>query len=176
MHNHATYRLARAVRAAGGLSLRLNFRGVGRSAGTYDHGRGEADDAAAGLALLAERFPALPRLACGFSFGAHAAIAAGLRDDGVRGLLLAGLVVVKRDDVPRDLAALQAAPRRVAVVQAEHDEFGAPEAVRAALVGSAGARLLLPVGGASHLFEGRLDQLQAAAEEAVRWLLAADLA
>jgi len=173
MHNHATYRLARAVRAAGGHSLRLNFRGVGRSAGAYDHGRGEADDAAAGLALLAARWPDLPRLACGFSFGAHAAIAAGLRDPGVGGLLLAGLVVVKRDDVPRDLAALHDTPRRVAVVQAEHDEFGAPEAVRAALAGSAGERLLVPVAGASHLFDGRLDELQAAAEGAARWLLGA---
>lgn len=173
MHNHATYRLARAVRAAGGASLRLNFRGVGRSAGAYDHGRGEVEDAAAALALLAERWPALPRLACGFSFGAHAAVAAGLRDPGVAGLLLAGLVVVKRDDVPRDLAALRATPRPAAVVQAELDEFGAPEAVREALAGSAGERLLLPVAGATHLFEGRLDALQAAAEEGARWLLVA---
>jgi hypothetical protein len=173
LHNHATYRLARAVRAAGGASLRFNFRGVGRSAGAYDHGRGEADDAAAALALLAARWPALPRLACGFSFGAHAAVAAGLRDPGVAGLLLAGLVVVKRDDVPRDLAALVATPRPAVVVQAEHDEFGAPEAVRAALAGSAGERLLLPVAGATHLFEGKLDELQAAAEGGARWLLLA---
>jgi len=173
MHNHATYRLARAVRAAGGVSLRLNFRGVGRSAGAYDHGRGEADDAAAALSLLAERWPGLPRLACGFSFGAHAAVAAGLRDAGVAGLLLAGLVVVERDDVPRDLAPLVASPRPVVVVQAEQDEFGAPEAVRAALAGSAGERLLLPVAGARHLFDGRLDDLQAAAEAGARWLLEA---
>ena len=171
MHNHATYRLARAVRASGGISLRFNFRGVGRSAGAYDHGRGEAEDAVAALALLAERYPALPRLACGFSFGAHAAVAAGLRDDGVAGLLLSGLVVVKRDDVPRDLAALVAAPRPAAVVQAEHDEFGSPEAVRAALLGSKGERLLLPVADATHLFGGRLDELQDAAEAGFRWLL-----
>jgi len=171
MHNHATYRLAKAVRAAGGVSLRFNYRGVGRSAGAYDHGLGEADDAAAALALLAGRWPGLPRLACGFSFGAHAAIAAGLRDAGVVGLLLSGLVVVKRDDVPRDLAPLVATPRPVAVVQAEHDEFGAPRAVADALAGSAGERLFLPVAGASHLFEGKLDELQQAAEDGARWLL-----
>lgn len=172
MHTHAVYRLARAVRAAGGVSLRLNFRGVGRSAGAYDRGRGEVDDAAAGLALLADRWPALPRLSAGFSFGAHAAAAAGLRDPGVVGLLLAGLVVVKRDDVPRDLAALVATPRPVAVVQAALDEFGAPEAVREALAGSTGERLVVPVAGATHLFADRLDALQDAAEGAVRWLLA----
>jgi hypothetical protein len=161
------------VRAAGGVSLRFNFRGVGRSAGAYDHGRGEAEDAAAALAMLAGRWPALPRLACGFSFGAHAAVAAGLRDPGVAGHLLAGLVVTRRDDLPRDLAALVATPRPAAVVQAELDEFGTSEAVRDALAGSMGERLLLPVTGATHLFVGKLDELQAAAEEAVRWLLAA---
>jgi alpha/beta superfamily hydrolase len=171
MHNHATYRLARAVRAAGGTSLRFNYRGVGRSAGAYDHGRGEADDAAAALAWLAARSGGLPRLACGFSFGAHAAIAAARRDPGAAGLLLAGLVVVKLDDVPRDLAALRAEPHRAAVVQAEHDEFGSPEAVRAALEGSAGERLLLPIEGATHLFTGRLEALEAAATGAARWVL-----
>jgi alpha/beta superfamily hydrolase len=171
MHNHATYRLARAVRAAGGTSLRFNYRGVGRSAGAYDHGRGEADDATAALAWLADRSGARPRLVCGFSFGAHAAIAAAGRDPGAAGLLLAGLVVVKRDDVPRDLAALRGDPRRAAVIQAEHDEFGAPAAVRAALDGSAGERLLLPIEGATHLFTGRLEALEAAATGAARWLL-----
>ena len=173
MHNHATYRLARAVRAAGGTSLRFNFRGVGRSAGAYDHGHGEADDAAAALAWLAWRHSALPRLACGFSFGAHAAIAAAARDPGAAGLLLAGLVVVERDDVPRDLARLLADPRRAAVVQAEHDEFGAPAAVALALEGSAGERLLLPIEGATHLFAGRLDELESAATGAARWVLGA---
>lgn len=171
MHNHATYRLARAVRAAGGHSLRFNYRGVGRSAGAYDHGRGEAGDAAAALALLAGRYPALPRLACGFSFGAHAAVAAGLGDEGVLGFLLAGLVTVKRDDVPRDLAPLAATPRPAAVVQAAQDEFGTPASVREALAGSAGPRLVTPVDGATHLFGGKLDELQGAAETAARWLL-----
>jgi alpha/beta superfamily hydrolase len=174
LHNHATYRLARAVRAAGGSSLRFNFRGVGRSAGGYDHGRGEALDAAAALAFLRDRFPSLTRLVGGFSFGAHAAIAAAADDPAAAGLLLAGLVVARRDDVPRDLGALTADPRRAAVLQAERDEFGAPEAVREALRGSVGERRITAIAGAGHLFGGRLDELEAAAAEAVRWLLQAE--
>jgi hypothetical protein len=171
MQTHAVHRIARAVRLAGGASLRFNFRGVGRSAGSYDRGRGEADDALAALRFLAGRFPALPRLACGFSFGAFAAASAGLRDEGVRGLLLAGLVVVPYDDLPRDLAPLVATPLPLAVVQAESDQFGTPAQVRAALAGSAGPRRVAEVRRATHLFTEALEDLQLEAEAAAGWLL-----
>jgi uncharacterized protein len=171
LHNHATYRLARAARATGGLSLRFNFRGVGRSAGAFDHGRGEAADAAAALAWLAAAYPALPRLACGFSFGAFAALAAGPRDPGVTGLLLAGVVTTPREDLPeRDLGPLRTLALPVAVVQAAGDLLGAPGEVARALEGAAGPRRLAVVPGASHLFTEALDGLEAAAIEAYRWL------
>src|SRR5512147_429429 len=91
MHNHATYRLARAVRATGGASLRFNFRGVGRSGGEYAAGQGEADDVGAALAWLAREKPQLSRLTCGFSFGAWMALSAGCADGPVRGILAGGL-------------------------------------------------------------------------------------
>ncbi len=171
MHNHATYRIARGARAAGGVTLRFNFRGVGRSAGSYDRGRGEAADAAAALALLAERYPTLPLPAGGFSFGAFAALTSGLGDPGVRGLVLAGLVVHPRDDLPRGLGPLVATPLPAAVLQAGQDEFGTPDDVRRALEGSKGARRVVPIDGAPHLFTGRLDALEAAAAEATAWVL-----
>src|SRR5919206_3392138 len=91
MHNHATYRLAKAVRAHGGASLRFNFRGVGLSSGEHDGGRGEVDDARAALAFVAERHPDVPRLACGFSFGAWMALEAGCPDASVPGVVCARL-------------------------------------------------------------------------------------
>jgi len=171
MHNHATYRLARAVRAAGGAALRFNYRGVGASAGRYDGGRGEAEDAAAALAWLADRHPGLPRLACGFSFGAFAALAAGLRDPGVAGLVLAGLAVRPAADLPRDLGALRATSLPAEVIQAEADQFGTPGEVADALRGSAGPRRVTPIAGATHLFTEALDDLEAAALRAVPWVL-----
>jgi len=171
LHNHATYRLARAARSAGGLTLRFNFRGVGRSAGTYDHGRGEAEDAAAALAFLATHRPDLPRLACGFSFGAFAALSAGPRDPGVRGLLLAGVVTTPREDLPeRDLGPLRALTLPLAVVQAGDDALGPPAWVARALEGALGPRRLLVVPGATHLFTEALDALEAQALAAFRWL------
>jgi alpha/beta superfamily hydrolase len=171
MHTHAVHRIARAVRLAGGVSLRFNYRGVGLSEGRYDQGRGEADDAEAALAFLAGRHPDRPRLCCGFSFGAFAALAAGPRDRGVRGLLLAGLALEPVTDLPRDLGPLRALPLPVAVVQAEHDQFGAPDQVRLALEGSVGPRRLGVVRRATHLFTEALDDLQLEAEAAAGWLL-----
>jgi alpha/beta superfamily hydrolase len=166
LHNHATFRLARAVRARVGVSLRFNFRGVGRSQGVHGQGRGEADDARAALAWLARRRPELPRLACGFSFGAFVALEVGCRDPGVRGLLAAGLA-------PRSFAldVLRQCPKPVAAVQAAQDEFGSPDEVRALLAGAAFPRRLAVVEGATHLFTEDLDGLQREAEGGLSWLM-----
>jgi uncharacterized protein len=170
MHNHATYRLARAVRSEGGASLRFDFRGVGRSAGAHDDGRGEVDDAHAALCWLASRHPGAPLLACGFSFGAWMALEAGCPDPAVRGLLCAGLALSLRQGVA-EVARCCAKP--VAVVQAERDEFTGTAEVERALAGSAGARWLVAVPGATHLFAEDLDALEREARAALAWLLGA---
>ncbi len=172
MHNHATYRLAKAVRSRGGATLRFNTRGVGRSAGAWDEGRGEVDDAAAALAWLARERPALERWSCGFSFGAWLAALAGARDPAVRGYLLAGVALRAPDLAPlRDAARLREIARPVAIVQAAEDVFASPDELRAAIAGSAGPRRLAVVAGTSHLFDEDLDALQREAEAALDWLL-----
>ncbi len=172
MHNHATYRLAKAARARGGDVLRFNYRGVGRSAGTYGSGDGEAEDAAAALAWLARERPGLPLLACGFSFGAWMAILAGGAEPRVRGLLVAGLAL-RGPDLSRFREAGRARDleKPLAIVQADEDEFGTPAEVEAALAGSRGPRRLVAVPGATHLFTERLDALQREAEAGLAWLL-----
>lgn len=173
MHNHATYRIARAIRARGGATLRFNYRGVGRSAGGWDRGAGEADDAGAALGWLARERPALPRWACGFSFGAWMAVLAGARDPGVPGHLLAGLALRAPDlSHLRDAARLREIARPIAVVQAAGDAFASPGEIRAALEGSSGPRRLAVVDGATHLFDGHLDALEREAEASMDWLLA----
>jgi alpha/beta superfamily hydrolase len=172
MHNHATYRLAKAVRAAGGDVLRFDYRGVGRSAGTYGGGDGEALDAAAALDWLARERAGVPLLACGFSFGAWMAIVAGGGDPRVAGLLVAGLALRAPDLARfRESGRARDVEKPLAVVQAERDEFGTPDEVRAALEGSRGPRRVVAVAGATHLFTERLEALQREAEQAVAWLL-----
>ena len=172
MHNHATYRLARAVRRAGGTALRFNYRGVGRSAGSYDRGRGEVADARAVLARLRQLAPDLPVLCCGFSFGAWIAVFVGAADPGVAGLLLAGLPVRAGDlDALRAPERLRGLDRPLAAIQAERDQFATPDEVRELLAGSTGPRRLAAVAGATHLFTEDLAGLERAAGESLEWLL-----
>jgi alpha/beta superfamily hydrolase len=67
MQNKVVQTMARAFVQCGWQSVRFNFRGVGASAGTYDEGRGEAEDM---LALVAQVAPHGPLALAGFSFGA----------------------------------------------------------------------------------------------------------
>ena len=166
MHNHATYRLARAVRAVGGASVRFNFRGIGRSGGEYGAGQGEVDDVRTALTWLSARAPGLPRFTCGFSFGAWMALRAGCEDEDVRGVLAAGLT-----PTTFDLDFTRHCPKPVAVVQGDGDHLGTLEDVRALLSGSGAPRQLWVVRGASHLFTEDLDGLQRHAQSGLCWLL-----
>lgn len=71
MDNKVVQSLARASLALGLRAVRFNFRGVGASAGEFDNGVGEQDDAWAVAAAV--RDPALPFYLGGFSFGAFVA-------------------------------------------------------------------------------------------------------
>jgi len=77
MDNKVVQTLARAFVQLGYRAVRFNFRGVAGSAGAWDEGRGEVDDAVAVVA--ASREPALPLALGGFSFGGYVAAAASSR-------------------------------------------------------------------------------------------------
>jgi hypothetical protein len=77
MDNKVVQTLARAALHAGWRAVRFNVRGVGGSAGVWDEGRGEVDDALAVIA--AQRLPAAPLLLGGFSFGGFMAAQAAAR-------------------------------------------------------------------------------------------------
>jgi alpha/beta superfamily hydrolase len=70
MHNKVVTTVARAVARNHGTSLRFNYRGVGASAGAYDGGRGELEDALAAVRQLRGIIgSAAPVIVAGFSFG-----------------------------------------------------------------------------------------------------------
>lgn len=71
MDNKVAVTLARAFTQCGWRAVRFNFRSVGGSAGTWDEGRGEVEDALAVAAAIRETGQALAW--AGFSFGAFVA-------------------------------------------------------------------------------------------------------
>jgi alpha/beta superfamily hydrolase len=77
LDNKVVQTLARAFVQLGWRSVRFNFRGIGQSAGAWDEGRGEIDDA---LAVIdARRELGLPLVLAGFSFGGYVASQAAAR-------------------------------------------------------------------------------------------------
>lgn len=72
--NKVVYTLAKTFRELGYISLRPNFRGVGKSAGKHDEGRGEVADMQAVLDYAQQNFTkqgSAPLVLAGFSFGAY---------------------------------------------------------------------------------------------------------
>lgn len=71
MTNKVVYILAKSFSELGAITVRFNFRGVGKSAGEYDHGAGEAEDLQAMVADLRQWRPQAPIWLAGFSFGSY---------------------------------------------------------------------------------------------------------
>jgi alpha/beta superfamily hydrolase len=71
MENKVVQTMARSLVSLGYATARLNFRGVGRSQGAHDKGRGETEDAALLLTYMKQQYPGLPLVLCGFSFGTY---------------------------------------------------------------------------------------------------------
>ena len=67
---------------------RFNFRGVGKSEGAYDHGRGEVEDARAVIEHVRRAAPAVPVAVCGHSFGSWAGLRAAAAVPAVDRVLL----------------------------------------------------------------------------------------
>src|SRR5262252_3550725 len=57
MHTKVVYQGSKGLLRAGCAVLRFNFRGVGRSAGQFDNGRGEQQDVRAALDYIEARYP-----------------------------------------------------------------------------------------------------------------------
>jgi uncharacterized protein len=109
LDNKVVQTIARACLELGWASVRFNFRGIGASAGAWDEGRGEVDDALAVLSAwrAKDEFVAKPFLLAGFSFGGFVAVEASHRlhpDMKPRRLILVGPSTEKQQvaDVPAD--------------------------------------------------------------------------
>ncbi len=157
MHFKLLFRAAKVFQSRGHAVLRFQFRGVGRSAGEFDRGRGEGEDARAALDFLRREYPQKPIVLGGFSFGAAVALRVGARDEGVSALLLMGLPVSAFE-----LNAENPRKRPVLFIQGERDEFGGRDAIEEFVRTFPGPRELVVVPGSDHLFTESIGPVEAA--------------
>jgi alpha/beta superfamily hydrolase len=163
MHFKVVFRAAKAMQTRGLAALRFNFRGVGRSEGTHDHGHGEQDDVRAALGEAVRRFPGLPILLGGFSFGSSMALQVGVRDPRVVGLFALGLPL----DMLGDLSFLNDCRKPRLFVQGSDDRFGAGQRVLDLTAQLPEPRSTVVIPESDHFFPGRLDALHEALDS---WL------
>jgi alpha/beta superfamily hydrolase len=160
MHTKALYQAAKAMPRIGVAALRINFRGVGRSAGTFDAGLGEKEDFKAAVTFVQERYPDLPIWACGMSFGSWIAMTAGAEDSRVS-LLLGIAPPVDR----YDFEALKTCTLPKFIVHGEEDELISIKEIRKFYASIPEPKELVTIEDANHLFEGRTSMVGEAVED-----------
>lgn len=142
-----------ALPTLGVTCLRFDFRGVGASEGTHDHGDAERFDARAAVDELYDRLPdGVPLVLAGWSFGADVALS--VHDAAVRGWF----AVAPPLRSAHALDALEQDPRPKLIVLAEHDEVRDPREVQAEVAPWPSTSIEV-IRGASHFFVGRTDRL-----------------
>lgn len=157
MHNKVVYRLARGLRKAGAVVLRFNYRGVNLSEGVYDHGIGETEDARACLEWLRSRYPHLPAMIAGFSFGSRIALRIGAQRPDLRKVIAAGFPTVYKDRSYLD-------PCQVArtFIHSTNDEFGPTDELAAVVAELDGPPELVFIESKDHFFVDALDAFEQA--------------
>jgi alpha/beta superfamily hydrolase len=160
MHTKALYQTAKALTRVGVAALRINFRGVGASAGSFDAGPGEEDDFRAALTYAESRFPGLPLWAAGMSFGSWIALSVGVADPRVS-LLLAVAPPIDR----YDFSALAASAKPKFFVHGEQDELIAAKEIRRFYAPLPEPKELVMIEDANHLFEGKTSLVGDAVED-----------
>lgn len=158
LDNKVVQTMARALLGLGWRCLRFNFRGAGGSAGAWDEGRGEVEDARAVLA--AHRSTGEPLVLGGFSFGAYVAsqVALGLPpESAAQRLVLVGPAASRfaLAPVPADTLVVHGESDDVVPLQSVFD-WARPQALP-----------VVVVPGAGHFFHGQLPLLKQLVQQAL---------
>ena len=153
MHNKVVYRTAKAFLSIGCAVMRLNFRGVGLSAGGFDDGQGEQDDFRTGLSWFAARYPDVPLWAAGFSFGAWIALNVGASDPRVS--LLLGIALPTN----HDLTAFRTSRKAKFLIHGESDDLIALQDIWMLYGKLEEPKELIVIDAADHLFSGRVSEV-----------------
>jgi len=160
MHTKVVFQASKALTRIGCVVLRFNFRGVGRSAGAWDEGRGELDDFRAAIDYMAGQHSDLEIWAAGFSFGSWVAATVGASNDRMCALILIAPPVNKYD-----FATVKASTKPKFIIHGEADELIPLKAVRQFYAELQDPKELVEIDRANHLFDGQASEVGDALEE-----------
>ena len=153
MDNKVVTTLANALVKSGCATLRFNFRGVGKSDGNYDGGDGEMLDTIAATSFMRAKFPGLPLIGAGFSFGGYVQARAARELQPHRLVLVAPAVgrFAPSTTMPE-------VPANTLLIHGDQDDV---VSLHDLLQWASPQRLpIVVLAGAGHYFHGRLTQLK----------------
>jgi len=162
MHTKAVYQGSKGLLRAGCAVLRFNFRGVGRSDGSFTGGPGEREDFSAALDYVAAKYPGLPLWAAGFSFGSWIALETGAADPRVT-VLIGIAPPVTRDGY--DFSNTQRSTKPKFFVQGESDDICPIQDLWKFYGSLPEPKELVVIDAADHLFDGHTTEVGEALED-----------
>ena len=155
MHNFIVDLIARAYSEKGYTTIRFNFRGVGKSKGSYDNGTGEQEDVHAAIATLAKMDFKSIDLA-GYSFGAWVnALAIGKSN------FIGNMVMVSPPVGFVDFSPVNSIPCLKLVVTGSIDDIAPADRIKNMCPAWNRKAHLEIIKGADHFYSGCMDKLEA---------------
>lgn len=159
MGNKVIYTASRTLASLGVVSIRFNFRGVGKSEGEYAEGIGEQDDLLAVVNWCKQQYPSKKMILCGFSFGSHitAIQASKLK---VNGLISIAPPIGRIDLIDKKGLAFERPDCPWLIIQGDDDEL--VDATKVAEWAASFERQpsIIKMPGTTHFFHGKLPLLR----------------
>lgn len=159
MQNKVVTTVARACNTLGITAVRFNFRGVGKSDGSFGDITGEVEDALAVLNWVQTNYPQAKLYFAGFSFGSYVAAAVASQSNPEWLLTIAPPV----ERMPYDKLPEIKCPWLT--IQGEEDEIVTPQAVYDWFNGLKANKTLVKMPDTKHFFHGKLVELQQIIEQ-----------
>jgi len=159
LQNKVVHTLAKSLATNNRTAVRFNFRGVGISAGEYDEGVGETDDALAVVDWLAAHQSSLPLTLAGFSFGSFVALQAAAQ------VQPAALITVAPPVRMFDFENLSSIDCPWLLIQGDEDEVVDVSSVVNWVGNLENPPQLEIMHGGSHFFHGKLLELRSLCDE-----------
>ncbi len=174
MNNRIVQSMYQTFVRRGFATLRFNFRGVGRSQGTFDNGIGELSDAASALDWVQQIHPESETTwVAGYSFGAWIGMQLLMRRPEIK-----GFISISPPANLYDFTFLAPCPSSGIIVQGRADDVVTPAGVQKLVDKLKTQRHItidhVEIDGANHFFENEQDQMMGAVDAYLDKRLATD--